>query len=61
MYSASPISAEQLVGVMHTDGAGRYRYLAAGTANRALRFVYPGTALVLPAQSAVKMRVPGRA
>ena len=60
VYSASPISAEQLVGVLHTDGAGRYRYVAAGSTNRALRFVYPGTALVLPAQTTIKMRVPGR-
>ena len=60
VYSASTIGAEQLVGVLHTDGEGRYRYVAAGSTNRALRFVYPGTALVLPAQTAVQMRVPGR-
>ena len=60
VYSASPTSAEQLAAVLHTDGEGRYRYAAAGSTNRTLRFVSPGTALVLPAQALVKMRVPGR-
>ena len=58
VYSASPIDAEQLVAVLHTDGEGRFRYVAAGSTNRTLRFVYAGSALVLPAQAAIKMRVP---
>ena len=49
---------EQLVAVLHTDGEGRYRYTAAGSSNRTLRFAYAGSALVLPAQAAIKMRVP---
>jgi hypothetical protein len=32
--------------------------VAAGSSNRTLRFVYAGSALVLPAQAAIKMRVP---
>jgi hypothetical protein len=58
VYSASPIAPEQLVAVLHTDGDGRFRYAAAGSSNRNLRFVYAGSALVLPAQAAIKMRVP---
>ena len=58
VYSASPIGAEQVVAVLHTDDQGRLRYVAAGSTNRTLRFVYAGAALVLPAQAAIKMRVP---
>ena len=52
MLSSSPISPEQLVAVLQTDGDGRYRYTAAGSTNRTLRFAYAGSALVLPAADA---------
>ena len=48
VYSSSPISAEQLVAVLRTDDEGRYRYTAAGSSNRTLRFAFAGSPLVLP-------------
>jgi hypothetical protein len=59
VFSSSPISAEQLVAVLQTDGDGRYRYTATGSTNRTLRYAFAGSALVLPAQTAITMRVPG--
>jgi 5-hydroxyisourate hydrolase-like protein (transthyretin family) len=58
VFSRSTNSAEQLVAVLHTNATGRYRYTAAGSASRILRFAYAGSALILPAQSEVKLRVP---
>ncbi|MBA2634362.1 MAG: hypothetical protein H0U86_15415, partial [Chloroflexi bacterium] len=58
VLSSSPISPEQLVAVLQTDGEGHYRYTATGSTNRTLRFTYAGSPLVLPAQSAIKMSVP---
>jgi hypothetical protein len=58
VFSSSPISPEQLVAVLQTDGGGRYRYTATGSTNRTLRFAYAGSPLILPAQSALKMTVP---
>ena len=49
---------EQLVGDVHTDATGAYSYTAAGSASRTLRFVFAGSPLVLPAQSAVGIVVP---
>ena len=60
VYSTSPLSPEQLVAVLQTDAEGRYRYTAVGSMNRILRFAFAGSALVLPAQTAITMRVPGR-
>ena len=59
MFSTSLINPEQLVAVLQTDGNGRFRYTAAGSTNRTLRFVFAGSALVLPAQTAITMHVPG--
>jgi hypothetical protein len=58
VLSSSAISTEQLVSVLHTDGEGRYRYTAAADNNRMLRFVHPGSPLVLPVQTTVTLRVP---
>jgi hypothetical protein len=44
--------------VLHTDAEGHYRYTATGSASRILRFAYAGSALILPAQSEVKLHVP---
>jgi hypothetical protein len=58
VLSSSPISPEQLVAVLQTDGDGRYRYTATGSTDRTLRFAYAGSPLVLPAQSEIMMTVP---
>jgi hypothetical protein len=58
VLSSSAISPEQLVAVVSTDAAGRYRYSAAGNTSRTLRFVYPGSPLVLPSERAIRMTVP---
>jgi hypothetical protein len=58
VFSRSATSAEQLVAVLHTDAEGHYRYTATGSASRILRFAYAGSALILPAQSEVKLHVP---
>jgi len=58
VLSSSAVSPEQLVAVMSTDAAGRYRYRAAGSTNRTLRFVYAGSPLILPAARALTMTVP---
>jgi hypothetical protein len=49
-------NGDQLLAVRTTDATGRYRYRAAGTASRTLRFVYPGTSMVLPTE--VQLVVP---
>lgn len=49
---------EQLVGVLRTDAAGDYTYIATGSTSRTLRFVYGGSPLILPVQTAVKLIVP---
>jgi hypothetical protein len=51
-------AGDQVVAVLRTDAQGRYRYRAAGSASRTLRFLYPGTALILPAERQVRLRVP---
>jgi hypothetical protein len=49
---------EQPVGVVHTGADGGYRYTTTGTSTRTLRLVYPGSALTLPTQAEVGLRVP---
>jgi hypothetical protein len=49
---------EQLLAVLTTDAEGVFRYRAAGSASRTLRFVHPGTPTVLPAESRVALAVP---
>jgi hypothetical protein len=58
VLSSSAVSAEQLVAVLRTDAAGRYRYGAAGSTSRTLRFAYAGSPLVLPVERSLTMRVP---
>jgi hypothetical protein len=58
VLSSSPISPEQLVAVLQTDGDGRYSYTATGSTDRTLRFAYAGSPLTLPAQSEIRMTVP---
>jgi hypothetical protein len=54
----SSSNGEQVLAVLTTDARGRYRYRAAGSASRTLRFVYAGTAMVLPAERHVRLVVP---
>jgi hypothetical protein len=58
VFASSDGGAEQLVGDVHTDASGAYSYTAAGSASRTLRFAYAGSALILPAQSTVRLVVP---
>ena len=51
-------NGEQLLAVLTTDAQGGFSYRAAGSANRTLRFVHPGTPTVLPAESRVTLVVP---
>ncbi len=60
VLSGSSTSPEQLVAVLQTDSEGRYRYSAAGSSSRTLRFVYSGSPLVLPAERTITMTVPAR-
>jgi len=55
---ASSPNGDQVLAVLTTDAKGGYRYRAAGSASRTLRFVYAGTALVLPAERQVQLVVP---
>jgi len=58
VLSSSAVSPEQLVAVIVTDPDGRFRYKAAGTTSRTLRFVYAGSPLILPAERAIATKVP---
>jgi hypothetical protein len=58
VLATTPIGPEQLVAVVQTDAEGRYRYTAAGSTNRTLRFVYAGSPTVLPSQGQLSMTVP---
>lgn len=58
VLSRSPVSPEELVGVVQTDAEGNYRYTATGSTNRTLRFAYAGSPVVLPSQSEVRLNVP---
>jgi hypothetical protein len=50
---------EQLLAMLTTDAQGGFSYRAAGTSgSRTLRFVHPGTATILPAESRVTLVVP---
>ncbi|HET7427698.1 MAG TPA: hypothetical protein VFJ50_11685, partial [Gemmatimonadales bacterium] len=58
VFASSMGGPEQLVGVVNTDASGAFTYTAAGSASRVLRFAYAGSALILPAQGSVHIRVP---
>ena len=58
VLSASSTSPEQLIALVQTDSRGYFRYRAAGSTSRTLRFAYPGSPLVLPAARAIDMTVP---
>jgi len=58
VFATSGAGPEQLVGTVRTDASGGFTYTAAGSASRTLRFAYAGSALMLPAQGAVRIVVP---
>jgi hypothetical protein len=58
VLSSSSVSPEQLVAVQQTGPDGRFRYDVTGSTSRTLRFAFPGSPLVLPAEQAISMRVP---
>jgi hypothetical protein len=58
VFSRTGPSPEQLVETLTTDSAGRFRSVTTGTNSRALRLVYGGSAVTLPSQLALEMRVP---
>jgi hypothetical protein len=58
VFSTSSNSQEQLIAVIVTDATGRFRYKAAGSTSRTLRFAYAGSTLMLPAARVIAMRVP---
>jgi hypothetical protein len=49
---------EQHADTITTDADGRFRYTVSGTSSRTLRLVYGGSAVTLPGQTALEMRVP---
>jgi hypothetical protein len=58
VLSSTRTSAEQLVAVLRTDGAGRFGYMATASSSRTLSFAYAGSPVILPAQSEVQLAVP---
>lgn len=57
VFSRSATTPEVLVGIVRTDARGHYSYVALASSSRTLRFVYNGTALILPAQREVTVLV----
>jgi 5-hydroxyisourate hydrolase-like protein (transthyretin family) len=51
-------TGDQLLATLATDAHGRYRYRALASYGRTLRFVYLGSALVLPVERRVTLDVP---
>jgi hypothetical protein len=57
VLSRTGTSSEQLIGAVRTDSQGRYSYVTSARSSSMLRFVYSGTALVLPTQGEVTLLV----
>jgi 5-hydroxyisourate hydrolase-like protein (transthyretin family) len=60
VLSSSSVNPEQLIAGLQTDRDGRFRYRAAGSTSRTLRFAYAGSPLILPAERTIEMRVPAQ-
>ena len=58
VLSSSTGGPERLVAVLHTDEAGRFRYVGRAMATSVLRAVYAGSATTLPSARAVTLMVP---
>jgi hypothetical protein len=58
LLSRTPTSAEQVITVLRADQRGRFSYFARADANKVFRLVYEGSAVTLPSQQEVTVRVP---
>jgi hypothetical protein len=59
VYARSRVeAAESTLGAVTTDADGRYTYLLGAGPSRSVRFVFPGSALLLPSQHEVRVLVP---
>jgi len=56
--SRDAATPEKLVAYVTTGKRGRYTYLARASSSRTLRFVYPGSEVILPATRQIKLVVP---
>lgn len=59
VYSRPKEGAEQLVGTATTDADGRFSYKVEARASQGFRFVYPGTATILPVEDTATLLVKG--
>lgn len=59
VLASTPTSPEALIATIQTDAAGVYSYPAIAAATTTLRFAYPGSPVLLPAQGQVALLVPG--
>ena len=59
VYSRSKGGDEQLVGTVSTDSSGRFSYAVEARASQTFRFVYPGTATILPVEGTATLLVKG--
>jgi hypothetical protein len=59
VYSRPKEGVEQLVGSVTTDASGRFSYAVEARASHNFRFVYPGTATILPVEDTATLLVKG--
>jgi hypothetical protein len=59
VYSHPKEGTEQLVGTVTTDASGRFAYTVEARASQGFRFVYPGTATILPVEGSATLLVKG--
>ena len=57
VYSRPKEGTEQLVGAVTTDASGRFSYPVEARASQTFRFVYPGTATILPIEDTATLLV----
>lgn len=60
VYSTPREGTERLAGTAATDERGRYAFKTRARSSQALRFAYPGSATILPAQDTATLLVKGR-
>ena len=59
VYSRPKEGTEQLVGTVTTNSGGRFSYAVEARASQRFRFVYPGTATILPIEDTATLLVKG--
>ena len=59
VYSRPKGGEEQLVGTVATDSSGHFSYAVEARASQTFRFVYPGTATILPVEGTATLLVKG--